>query len=647
MKIKNLFFFLLAISLIVLFSAGCNKTATTESDQKIDTLSSRTNSDAGMTEMENQFYFMATNNFNSSSDFDRVDFSKANTYFKKALQENPNNLDANLGAALTEVFGVYADAEINDAIKQWESYKPSGSVTASAFKSFYIPRGTADMRVPVSALGANFVKIIQMAKTDPPTISKMQSLLKTKFLPRIDYAMARLAVIEQHPAYEMKISGKMQGNITLTPVYMDLTEVYLLDAMLNGMKAVVSQFLVFQFELSAYTTKAVVEAVNQNNTTFFVLASDGKAQAANVKSGILTAIAKIRSAVNFLKNETDVQSDDIIKLKQGNNQGIASSDLDTVLTYLTRAEDGLKNGVTIDAKDADSDGNNYSITVNLSNFFDNPPANPKKDWLPPYTVDTSAFGDIQWHWTQQTYATFTFPDPTFGGVFPNMTNDMLKRLMYIDEEFAWRVYLYVNNYDHTSISTMTARLQVGATSYANKPYRYEYPGWFGGKEFRFFVNDQTTGTGRVFVTLNGVEKELTLSAPATVNPKHETNINANVTPAPQNLTVKLDSGYVGYPINNNVKYLKLSFALPSGYYFYSSQYRIDKDSTGTGFKPYISTYLTNEYESGTNYLAYYDVNFVSAKTYKYRIEPIYDSYTYGITGYIPNNYSNTATITTP
>lgn len=598
-----------------------------------------------MAEMENQLYLMSTMNVNSTADLDRVDFSKANAYFKQALVNDPANLDANIGAGLSEVFMVYADASVNDAIKRWEEFDPGSGAASSALLHFGLPTGTKDMSVPLAGLGRDLVKIIQQAKTDPPSISEMQTLLKTKFLPRIDYALARMAVIEQHPDYQLKITGKMQGNLNASPVYMDLTEIYLLDAVLNGLKATVSQFLVFQFTLPSYTNKDVMQAINQNNTTFFVLASDGKAQAANVKNGLLGVITKIRNGINFLKNETDAQSDDIIKLKVSGGDGVSSADLDSVLVYLQQAESAINTGYTINIKNADSDGNDYTLQVNLNNFFSNPPANPKKDWLPPYTVDTSAHGDIIVRWTQQTYATFMFPDPTLGGIFPNMTNDMLKRLLQIDEEFAWRVYLNATNFDQAALSTMNARLQVGATSYFPKHNDWDYYGWYN-KEFKFFVTDQVSGTAKVFVTINGIERELTLSSPADVKPKQETYISASVTLAPQNLTVKLDSGYISYPVYGNATFIKISYEAVQGAY-YNNYFTIERDSTSTGFLPYDKQYFHSEYQNSNYYYYYQDLKFTGKKTYKYRISPANSDYYWGIQGYLQNNYSNTVTITTP
>jgi len=83
------------------------------------------------------------------------------------------------------------------------------------------------------------------------------------------------------------------------------------------------EFLIFQFTLPSYSTSAIVDAIRQTNTTFFVLASDGKTHATNSKNALLAATARIRSAILFLEAATGDQSNHIIKISR-NGQGASS-----------------------------------------------------------------------------------------------------------------------------------------------------------------------------------------------------------------------------------------------------------------------------------------------------------------------------------
>jgi hypothetical protein len=394
-------------------------------------------------ELENQMYLMATSSIKSPSDLDQISFSKANQLYKDATSASPNSASANFGAGLSEILMIYADPNVNAMVKRWDSVS-LGKSPSSSFLKFGIPSGTKDMAVPTQALASNMAKIVQAAVVNPPLIGEMQDLMHDHILPHIDYALARFALVESDPNFEFKISGKMQGDLNLDSLMLDNTEVYIMDGVLRGMKAMVEQFLVYRFDLSAYTTQAVVQALQPNNTTFFYLASDGVVRSKSVMADVTSMIGKFQSAINYLKSETDNQNDDIIKIAQPGASGIHAADLDTALVYLSKALNYLSTSQSITLTNADIDGNDYTIQVNIAQLYNNPPQNPKTAWFPAYSVDTSSSGAIMWHWTAQTYGQFIFPDPTFSGLFAGIKNETtgstdmnenLKRILHIDEAF--------------------------------------------------------------------------------------------------------------------------------------------------------------------------------------------------------------------
>lgn len=627
MKRQSLFPLYFATMVVLLSFSACNQSPTSSDEKtKVDSTASVTKTAQAYSEMENQFYIASQTSFNNSRDFDKVNFATANTLYKDAVQLNPNNSEANLGAGLTEILMALADTSIKGVIQQWENSSlasPSSSVKSDMLR-FDIPSGTNDMAVPISVLGKNLVKILQKATTDPPTISRMQQVLKNNFLPRVDYALQRLAVVEGDTAFQFKISGKMQGNTNLSAVYMTLTEVYVMDAMLQGMKAMLEEFLIFSFDLPSYSTHDIVTAIQQSNTTFFVLASDGKAHAANSKNAILAMIGKIRGGINFLEAQTGSQDNHIIKIRRGNDNGIARADLDTVLTYLTKIENAFTGTFSFDVKNADSDGNNYIITVSLGAFFDNPPTNPKAQWLPTYTVDTTAHGDIQWHWQGQDYASFNFPDPTFGGIFPGMTNDKLKRLLYLDEEFAYKLSVYIHDY-FNSYNNVSAKVVVNGKTYSPKSsWLWSSYNSFSG-EFEFYISDNAEMPVALYAVVNGSDVPLEMSSTPVVKTKSYQYINADISLASQNITAQVSYGSIQLNLIN------------------WAYYKIYRDSTGSGLAVYDST---GDYQ--TSY--YYDTHVTSGKTYSYRarIYPFVPSYAVqwgDIYATRQNNYTNTVSAT--
>jgi hypothetical protein len=574
---------------------------------------------AAYAELENQMNKMATSSINSPSDLDQISFSEANKLYNEAAAASPNNATANFGAGLTEILMIYADPNVNAMVKRWDSVA-LGKSPSSSFLKFGIPSGTKDMAVPTQALAKNMAKIVQAAVVNPPLIGEMQDLMRDHILPHIDHALARLAVVESDANFEFKITGKMQGDLHLDSLMLDNTEVYIMDGVLRGMKAMVEQFLVYRFDLPAYTTQAIVQALQPNNTTFFYLASDGVARSQSVMADVTGMIGKFQSAINYLKSETDNQNDDIIKIAQPGTSGIHAADLDTALVYLSKALNYLSTSQSVTLPNADINGNDYTIQVNIAQLYNNPPQNPKTAWFPAYSVDTSASGAILWHWQGQDYASFNFPDPTFSGLFPGMTNTNLKRILHIDEAFAWKVYVNLYNNNGPIESFMTVNLNVNNTSYFPKKSSY----YGSSASFTFYIMDNDNQPVQLFVLLSGAVVQLEFSAPVSVDLNNSLDISANFTLAPQNITATPNQSYVSL---NLIDY---------------NYYEIERATGGGAFSVISPANWWGSY--------YYDYNVTSGTTYRYRARLVPYNYYYSsnyVYAYRSNNYTNTVTVPIP
>jgi hypothetical protein len=565
-------------------------------------------------------YLMATSSINSPNDLNQINFSTANKLYKDAVSASPNNATANFGAGLSEILVIYTDPNINAMIKQWDSVG-LGKSSATSFLKFGIPSGTKDMAIPTQAIAKNMAKIVQAAVVNPPLIGEMQNLMRDHLLPYIDYALARFAVVESDPNFEFKISGKMQGNQHLDSLMLDNTEVYIMDGVLRGIKAMVEQFLVYRFDLPAYTTQAVVQALQPSNTTFFYLASDGVARSKSVMADVTSMIGKFQSAITYLKSETDNQSDDIIKIAPPGASGIHAADLDTVSVYLSKALTYLSTSQNITLNNADIDGNDYTIQVNIAQLFNNPPQNPKTAWFPAYSVDTSSTGKILWHWTNNTYASFNFPDPTFSGLFPGMNNTDLKRILHIDEAFAWKVYVYLYDYNNSLPASSSAHLIINGTPYSPK----KSVSWGSySRDLTFYIMDNDNQSVQIVALLNSISVPLELYGSVQVDLENSFYISANVTVAPQNITAL---AYQSYVYLNFINY---------------DYYEIER-AMGSGAFSVISS--LNWWGA-----SYYDYNVTSGSTYRYRARLVsyaYTVYSGSTYAYRSNNYTNTVTATIP
>ncbi|GMU86912.1 MAG: hypothetical protein AMXMBFR48_21530 [Ignavibacteriales bacterium] len=495
---------LLRYSLLVLLTLTLVSCSEEDPVGNEDPAASKTKSDQATALLETEMFNMINNNYNSLSELDQVNMAAANSLFKEALTLDENNAQAQFGAAFTEFVMVYKDPDFNALIKDTDSAFNEGNSLKKLLSPQLLPGGTNGMRVPISEAGSTVYSIMTLAVKDPPLISRVQQVLRDKLLPRLDYAANLFAKLEANNNFKFVISGKMQGDPEIESVALYPAEIYVMDAMMHGLKFAVDAFLVYKFDIPNYEQATLVAALNQNSTNFFVLASDGTSRAAAAKNDLTLVATKLLSGISSLESLSGAKPDAVIKI--GNN-GIKQQDLDSTKKYLNKFKDAITQDVTIHLEDADSEGNSYDIKINLGNFFTNPVQNPKASFFPAYTVEPRGTDDIEFRFNAQTYNEFTFPDPTFGGLFPGMTNTTLKRLLYIDEEFAYRLEGYVS-YPGGWFNDVQLKLTAGNQNYVVDLHPYE--------DFELLVRD-ATGTGveitHYSLIISGEEFELAMVNP--------------------------------------------------------------------------------------------------------------------------------------
>lgn len=473
---------LLRYSLLVLLTLTLVSCSEEDPIGTPDPAASKVKSDQATALLETEMFNMINNNYNSLSDLDQINMSAANALFKEALTLDETNAQAQFGAAFTEFIMVYKDPDFNALLKDIDSAMNDGNAINKLLSPNLLPGSTAGMKVPISEAGGTIFAIMKLAVKDPPLISRVQQVLREKLLPRLEYAATQFAKLEANASFKFVISGKMQGDPEIESVALYPAEIYMMDAMMHWLKFSVDAFLIFKFDIPNYNQSTLLAALNQNSTNFFVLAADGAARATAAKNDLNMIAAKLLAGITSLETLSGNKPDAVIKI--GNN-GIKQNDLDSTKKYLNKFKDAITQDVTVHLRDADSDGNNYDIKINLGNFFNNPPQNPKAAFFPAYTVEARGTDNVELRFNAQTYEEFTFPDPTFNGLFPGMTNNVLKRLLYIDEEYAYRLEGYVNFpggwFDNVQLKIIT-----GTRNYIVdlEPYR----------EFQLLVRD-ATGTG--------------------------------------------------------------------------------------------------------------------------------------------------------
>jgi hypothetical protein len=575
--------------------------------------------------MEAEFFKWVNGSYNKPTDFDQLTFQQSNTLYKEALTLDPNNKDAQFGVGMTEMLTAYADPEINSLIKQIDSSMNDNKLE----KSFYnglLPISTSQMEVPLVTSASNIFAVQKLALTDPPLISKIQQVLKDKLLPRIQTAIDKLSKLDTDTTFSFTVTGKMQGDPNLKPYKIYCTEVALSNGLMNGLKFMLEQFLIYQFPLADYKQATLLSALAQSNTTFFVLAPDGQQRAANAKTALQTMITKIQTGIQMLETFSNKKADAIIKI---GNDGLKQTDLDSVKKYLTKALSAFNQSVTVHLEDADTDGNDYDIQINLGNFFSNLPQNPKQAYLPPYNVVAVGTDKIDIKFVAQTYNQFIFPDPTFGNTYPGMTNETLKRILQIDKNYAYRLDGFAQfEYNYwPGINNATIKIYTQTGSYTAKT------DW---GEFELYVRSATTtpdkilkytidyGSGEVELKFNDTTRTLDVLA------KQHDWVEIIIPKKAENLTAIAYTNPLRVQLNWKVN------GSGSGY----SQFVVERKTlTGQFVKIHEQTF---------NNFNFTDNNVSSGSTYQYRIRTNNASEKQGSYSYLfpkESFYSNIVTIT--
>lgn len=438
--------FLLALALLW---SGCGKS--TKPKEEAQTKVVQANA-----ALEAELYDLIQSDLSGVGSPSDIDFSAASALYKAALAKDPENLDANFGAGLTEFLTLSVDPEVNEVFEDWDAYLDTGNfftprpavLPAKGFTKSVIgrgfPTGKKDFELPANFLAGTIATVLYRGLHGIPQVHDIQDIIDTKLLPRVDYALARLRKVTANPGYRFIVTPKMQGDENEDPLELDLTEIYLVITSLDLIKSLGNTATSYNFDIPTYNQLGLLQ-VTQQSSAFLGLQPSGGAKLTAAKNAFLDATLDLENAVNFLRGETDDQNDDIIKI----DRTIANEELDTVLVYTPRIRNTLNSAAGEEVGlDFNGDGIEDTVALAVGKFFDNPVSNWKAE-LPPYTVqvekDSSYFCfspgdcfvfDYFWvvviTWNANTFSEWVLPNPTFNGILPGMTDAEFKSLIGVD-----------------------------------------------------------------------------------------------------------------------------------------------------------------------------------------------------------------------
>jgi len=321
-----------------------------------------------------------------------IDFTLSNSLYKEAIELDPENLDANFGAGLTEVLIITQDAELQNVFDEWEAFIDTGTVfepepgsVALFSMSNLFPIFTASSSIPgVSEreITRSYFNLMKMGVADPPTIEFIQIVIEENLIPKLKSAIEYFEKVDDQSDYTFTVTPKMLGDLDEDPLELDLTEIFLMETQLNLIWSVSNMIVAYSFEFGVYDSIAIINSLSQGSG-FLALRTNGATAMSEAKTSLLAASSKLDEAIDFLKSETDDQSDDIIKISPDD---LHASDLDSIVKYNADFMEYLINGWTL-TEDWDdiSDTPDEPLTFKFNSLFDNP-FEDYKALLPPYTV---------------------------------------------------------------------------------------------------------------------------------------------------------------------------------------------------------------------------------------------------------------------
>ncbi|MEW5768017.1 MAG: hypothetical protein AB1797_10420 [bacterium] len=391
------------------------------------------------------------------------DLEEANSFFKEALEKDPNNPEANLGAAITEIILIGEDPEIKEAMEKLWAWLESFGENFMGSPIFMPKRLQAPPKdKAVSALAA-------IIENEPLTMSELQDITKDKVLPKIDYITKRLEVVEnsswESTTFEFTLDSEAikdfissnfndseefnsieemideifgtfanAGNGETFSVEIDKTDVYLYDGVLQLLKSVLSGFCAWNLDIvyddfedpeKIKTAIMIMKIVEKQSPydKFLTLKDSGMLEAAG--NALDASAAKWLTAIESLENETDDQQNDLLPKPEDLDE-----DGEKMKYALNQLREALRGTTTIDFTYYDPESTLPELKINLNAFYFTNQMQDLRDyfipaveawpWDPPYSEEPK-FEDID-----DDGLTPDWNDPTFNGVFPGMTNEKLK-----------------------------------------------------------------------------------------------------------------------------------------------------------------------------------------------------------------------------
>ncbi len=310
-----------------------------------------------------------------------LDLSAPYGLYMQALAADVDHPAANFGAGIIELMMLYQDdafQEMSDRLNGMSDFRPFEISDGSLFS---IPQSgivldASGLSVPILAPLAISSEIAQL-DSDIVTIGEIRELVINTILPKLNVVIDRLNIVTSYSEFVFIVTPEMQGDPNEDQLEIDLTEVYATLTGLEVVNALLNQMFAYNYEFSEYTQDEMLAALTPGSD-FLALYDNGAGMMATSHRSWTLAVNHLDNGINFLQNETDDQSNDVIKIDP--YDGITADEIDSALVYIELCREALTTGTEI-VIDGDE-----TLTLNLDQFFNNP-VSDYKTIFPEYSVE--------------------------------------------------------------------------------------------------------------------------------------------------------------------------------------------------------------------------------------------------------------------
>jgi|GEM_PF-2763034 len=263
-----------------------------------------------------------------------------------------------------------------------------------------------------------------------------QQEIREYILPEIAKAIQHFELVWADEDFTFGITPRMQGDENFDIIEIDRTDIAAVLFALHSVNATLNHLISYDMQIGDINGVDLQNVLVQDSP-FLTLYETGANDMGVALASWNEAVNYLENGLLLLENETDNQQNDLIKIDPYDLELI--EDIEQLSQEIPR----IKNLLTSQADfDFDLDGDGYeeeTITVSLNNFYSNPVEN-WKEMLPSYTINIDPESEFYYVtgylvWDANSVDEWLFPDPTFNGLFPGMTNSRLVELLLNGNEW--------------------------------------------------------------------------------------------------------------------------------------------------------------------------------------------------------------------